>query len=134
MANAAARLVHTGDVFPQKSMPLIDPNNGGSGVEYPKTIANAVARLRNVDTIITGHFPTTLTMADLRMYGDFTREIVETVQAAKRSGRTLDEVAAAWKVPERFVKEGYTQVGADPRMAATRVRTNLVEVIWNETK
>jgi cyclase len=130
----ALRTLHTGDVFPNKGIPLIDPSNGGSGVEYPRTIANAVARLQQVDTVITGHFATTLTMADLKMYGDFTREIVETVQAAKSSGRTIDDLVKTWQVPERYLKAGYTQVGADPRMAASRVRTNVVEVIWNEVK
>jgi glyoxylase-like metal-dependent hydrolase (beta-lactamase superfamily II) len=126
--------MHTGDVFPQKGIPLIDPSNGGSGVEYPETIARVVKGLPNVDTIITGHYPSTLTIADLRLYGEFTREIVEAVQAAKRSGRTIDDVVQTWRVPERFLQAGYTQVGADARMAASRIRTNVVEVIWNETK
>jgi len=131
---SALRVMHTGDVFPQKGIPLIDPSNGGSGVEYPETIARVVKGLPNVDTIITGHYPSTLTIADLRLYGEFTREIVEAVQAAKRSGRTIDDVVQTWRVPERFLQAGYTQVGADARMAASRIRTNVVEVIWNETK
>ena len=31
-----ARVVHAGDVFPNKGQPLIDTNNGGSGVAYPR--------------------------------------------------------------------------------------------------
>ena len=35
---------------------------------------------------------------------------------------------------ERYIKAGYTPIGDDPRMGAFRLRTNLIEVIWNETK
>jgi len=42
----ALRVLHTVDVFASKIFPLIDANNGGSGVEYPQTIAKAVAALK----------------------------------------------------------------------------------------
>ena len=128
------RVVHTGDVFPNKGIPMLDANNGGSGIEYPATIAKALSGLKGVDTVITGHFATTLTMADLTLYGEFVREIVETTQAAKHAGRSVDEIVKDWKVPERYIKAGYTQIGDDPRMGAFRLRTNLIEVIWNKTK
>lgn len=130
----ALRVLHAGDVFAVKGVPMIDPNNGGSAVQYHATIAKVVAALPNVDTVITGHHPTTLTMADLKLYGEFTREMVEAIQAAKKGGQTVEEVASTWKVPERFLKEGYTQVGANPNMGPARLRTNVVEVIWSETK
>jgi hypothetical protein len=44
----------------------------------------------DIDTLITGHYPTTLTMADLKTYGDFAREFEQAVQAARRAGRTID--------------------------------------------
>jgi hypothetical protein len=56
------------------------------------------------------------------------------VQAAKKAGRTVDDVVKTWKVPERYIQAGYTQIGDDPRMGSSRLRTNVVEVIWNETK
>ena len=31
----ALRIMHTGDVFPRKDMPIMDINNGGSAVQYP---------------------------------------------------------------------------------------------------
>ena len=136
----ALRAMHTGDAFALKIIPLIDANNGGSGVEYPQTIAKAAATLKNIDTLITGHTPTTLTMADLKTYADFTREFVQTVQAAKKAGRTIDDVVNSWKTPEKFQKEGYLtpdqlqQLTRQPLASQTaRLRAN-VEVIWNETK
>jgi cyclase len=96
-------VLHTGDVFAIKAIPLIDANNGGSGVEYAQTIAKAAA-LPNIDTVITGHNQTTLTMTDLKMYLDFNREFVEMVKSAKKAGRTLE---SAREVPgERIPYSG----------------------------
>src|SRR5918993_2053928 len=50
----ALRVLHTGDAFPNKGMPIMDINNGGTGVGYADTIAKA-AGLTNIDTVITGH-------------------------------------------------------------------------------
>jgi cyclase len=133
----ALRVLHTGDAFAVKSIPLIDANNGGSGVAYPRTLAKVAAALKNIDTVITGHAQTTLSMADLKTYGDFIREFVQTVQAAKRAGRTLDDVVNTWNVPERFLKDGYMTPEEYQQLTrrpmAVRLRAN-VEVVWNETK
>ena len=63
----ALRLVHAGDIFSGKNLPLLDANNGGSGVAIGDTLAKAAKSLKNIDTIITGH-STTMTMADLTEY------------------------------------------------------------------
>jgi glyoxylase-like metal-dependent hydrolase (beta-lactamase superfamily II) len=120
------RVLHTGDAFPNKGVPIMDANNGGSGVDYAGTLAKAAA-LPNIDTVITGHNQTTLTMADLKTYSDFNRAFVDAVRAAKKAGQTIDDVANTWKVPERFLKEGYAQP------MPMRLRTN-VEVVWNELR
>lgn len=120
----AVRILHTGDTFPNRGMPIMDINNGGSGVEYADTVAKAAA-LTGIDTVITGHNPTTVTMADVKMYSEFVRDFVDAVRAAKKAGQTIDQVAKTWKVPERFVSAGYAQ----PPEA--RIRAN-VEVIWKE--
>jgi cyclase len=120
-----ARALHTGDAFPNKGVPIMDANNGGSGVDYADTIAKAAA-LSNIDTVITGHANTTLTMADVKEYSDFNRAFVEHVRAAKKAGQTADQ-ATNWKVPERFLKSGYAQPMPDA------IRSN-VQVVWNEIK
>jgi glyoxylase-like metal-dependent hydrolase (beta-lactamase superfamily II) len=119
------RALHTGDAFPNKGVPIMDANNGGSGVEYADTIAKAAA-LANIDAVITGHANTTLTMADVKEYADFNRAFVEHVRAAKKAGQTVEQ-ALNWKVPERFLKNGYTQPMPDA------LRSN-VQVVWNEIK
>ena len=118
------RVLHVGDTFPSKGIPIMDANNGGSGVAFADTLAKA-ASLPNIDTVITGHAASTMTPADLKEYSDFNRELVRAVQAAKKAGRTIDDVVNTWKIPDRF--KGYTQPTPD------RLRPN-VEVVWKETK
>ena len=49
--------MHVGDMFAWKALPYVDPANGGSVVEQPKTLAKVIAGVKNVDTIINGHIP-----------------------------------------------------------------------------
>ena len=51
----ALRVMHAGDMFARKGVPLIDGSNGGSGVEFPETLSKAADYAKNVETIITGH-------------------------------------------------------------------------------
>lgn len=67
-------------------------------------------------------------MADLKTYGDFVRHFVEAVQAAKKAGWTMDDFVNTWKMPERFLKEGYVDT------AHLRPLKPDVEVVWNEAK
>ena len=120
----ALRTMHTGDAFPNKGMPIMDINNGGSGLAYAETIARA-AKLPNIDIVITGHNATTVTIADVQMYSEFIRDFVGAVSAARKAGQSLDDVVNSWKLPERYVQAGYQQP------PAARVRPN-VEVLWKE--
>jgi glyoxylase-like metal-dependent hydrolase (beta-lactamase superfamily II) len=123
----ALRLVHAGDIFSGKNLPLLDANNGGSGVEIGDTLAKAARSLKNIDTIITGH-STTMTMADLVEYAAFNKEFMADVQAAKKAGKSVDDVAASWKMPAKY--KGYA---APTGAAAARVKAN-VQVVFDETK
>jgi len=118
----ALRVVHAGDAFSGKNIPIIDANNGGSGVAYPETLAKAHASIKNVDTIITGH-STQMTMNDLKEYADFNRDFLNAVREAKKAGKSVDDVANSWKVPAKYA--GY----AEPQ--AARLKTN-VQNVYNE--
>jgi glyoxylase-like metal-dependent hydrolase (beta-lactamase superfamily II) len=120
----ALRLAHAGDIFSGKNIPLLDANNGGSGVAIGDTLAKASKSLKNIDTIITGH-STTMTMADLAEYAEFNKDFMKDVQAAKKAGKSADDVAASWKIPEKY--KGY----AAP--AAARLKAN-VQIVMDETK
>jgi glyoxylase-like metal-dependent hydrolase (beta-lactamase superfamily II) len=120
----ALRVVHAGDIFSGKNVPLLDANNGGSGLEIGKTLAKAASSLGNVESIITGH-STVMTPADLREYAAFNTEFAAAVQGAKKAGKTVDEVAGSWTIPAKY--QGY----AAPQ--AVRLKSN-VQIVFDETK
>jgi glyoxylase-like metal-dependent hydrolase (beta-lactamase superfamily II) len=98
------RVLHSGDAFAGKNTPIIDGNNGGSAINYGKTIAKAASTIKNVDTIITGHSPT-MKPADLQEYANFNNEFATWVAAQKKAGKSVDEAAAAYKIPDKY--QGY---------------------------
>jgi len=120
----ALRVMHAGDIFSGKNIPLLDAVNGGSGVQIGDSLMKAANGVKNVDSIITGH-STVMTVADLREYSEFNTDFKNTVEAGKKAGKTVDQIAAAYKIPERF--KGY----AAP--AEARLKNN-VQIVWDETK
>jgi glyoxylase-like metal-dependent hydrolase (beta-lactamase superfamily II) len=116
------RLMHAGDAFSGKNVPLLDANNGGSGVAYGETLQKVHDGVKNVDTIITGH-STQMTWADLREYAEFNREFVNDVRTARKAGKSVDEVATTWKIPAKYV--GY----ATPQ--APRLKSN-TQIVYEE--
>ena len=106
VAFPAQRVVHAGDIFAGKGVPLVDMGNGGSGVAYPDTLMKAYNGITGADTIITGHAPATLRWSDLKEYADFNQEFLTWVRAQMKAGRTPEQAAAEYKVPERF--KGYS--------------------------
>jgi glyoxylase-like metal-dependent hydrolase (beta-lactamase superfamily II) len=125
----ALRVVHAGDIFSGKNLPLLDANNFGSGVLIGDTLAKAHKDLKNIDTIITGH-STTMTMADLAEYAEFNKDFMRDVQAAKKAGKSVDEIAASWKIPAKY--KGYTDPASTPQQIA-RLKAN-VQIVFDETK
>lgn len=101
----ALRAMHAGDIFAGKNTPIIDANNGGSAVNYGKTLAKAASTIKNVDTIITGH-SMLMTPADLKDYADFNNDFITWVQGEIKAGKTVDAAAAEFKIPDKY--KGYT--------------------------
>ena len=104
----AHRIVHSGDIFAGKSVPLIDGNNGGSMVEMPATLRKAHDGLKNIDQIINGHMPAQTTMADLKEFVQFNEDLVAYGRAGLKAGKTPEQLAAEWKLPEKY--KGYNPV------------------------
>ena len=100
------RVMHAGDAFPGKMVPIMDSNNGGSGVDYPETLRKASQGTRNVDRIITGH-STVMTAADLSEFADFVAAFLSDVRAAKAGGTSAADFVSGWQVPSRF--SGYNR-------------------------
>jgi glyoxylase-like metal-dependent hydrolase (beta-lactamase superfamily II) len=124
----ALRVAVFGDLFARKWAPLVDANNGGSAVAYPQTLAKAIAGIRNVDTIITGHSTTTIgsgrgasfvrsgpvaRWADLQEYAEFTRAFVAAAEAAMKAGKTVEEAVSGMRLPDKFKSYDMANAGAD---------------------
>jgi cyclase len=115
----ALRVAHIGDLFARKGTPLIDVNNGGSGVAYPKTVKNAAKKVKGVDQVITGHsdvFP----WSAVSEYADFNQAFLDATRKSIKAGKTADEAIAAFKMPDRFkdynmsgVKDNVTKIYAE---------------------
>lgn len=121
----AHKVMHAGDVFPSKGLPIMDKVNGGTGIGYAATVRKAVDGIKGVDTVINGHAAAQSTPADMREFADFVSEFVTHVQAAKKAGKTAAQAVAEWKAPEKF--KGYA-APIVPRATA------YAQVIMDETK
>ena len=97
--------MHAGDVFARKGPPLLDANNGGSGLAIGDTLAKAHATIKNVDQIITGHSDV-MTWQDLDEYARFNKDFVTFVTAAMKAGKSADAAAAEYAIPAAY--KGYT--------------------------
>ena len=118
----ALRVMHAGDMFPGKALPIMDANNGGSGVDFSATLARAHAAVTGIDTIITGH-STTMTPDDLLEYSEFVGDFVAAVRAGKQAGRSAEAIAESWTVPSQYAEY------ADPQPERLRA---YVEVVYDE--
>ena len=114
----ALGVMHAGDIFAAKGPPLLDANNGGSGVAIGDTLAKAHAGIKAVDRIITGHGDV-MTWADLDEYAKFNRDFLAWVTAAMKSGKTTDRVSSEYTIPAAY--KGYTP-------NADQIKRNVAEV------
>ncbi len=114
------RVMHAGDAFSGPNNPIVDTNNGGTGIGYPATLARAAAGIKDVETVIPGHSAVTTWQAFVD-YGEFMKVFVSAIESAARAGQTPDQALAAFKVPEKFSKYNMQRAKAN------------VDVIFKET-
>jgi cyclase len=91
----ALRTMHAGDMFPWKDAPFIDVNNGGSGVEWPRTLAKVIGGVKNVDAVIGGHQPVAA-WKDLQQYQQYTADLLAQTEAAMKAGKSVDDATASF--------------------------------------
>ena len=126
-------VAYMGGLFPSKATPVIDTENGGSGVAFPDTLAKAVAEIRGVSRVVTGHGQPPVTYAgrgrletganrpwrglmtweDLEEYVDFNRDFLAATERAFRAGLSTDEAAATLELPERYKDYGMEHAKAN---------------------
>ena len=99
----------------------MDVNNGGSGVDYPDTLAKAAAGIKNVDVVIPGHAAVTNWQGFLD-YGEFMKSFVTSVQASAKAGKSAEQALTDYTVPEKFKSYNMQRAKAD------------IDVIYGELK
>jgi len=129
----AKGVAYMGGLFPSKATPVIDTRNGGSGVAFPDTLAKAVAGIRGVRLVVTGHGEPPVTYAgrgrretganrpwtgfmtweDLEEYADFNRDFLAATRRAFRAGLSVEEAAATLELPERYKDYGMEHARAN---------------------
>ena len=114
----AVRTMHTGDLYQLKWLPFIDPASGGSGVALPDTLAKAVATIKDVDTILPGHSPLA-TWNDFKEHAELLREFRTTVETGMKAGKSADEIAKEYKLPEKY--KGYSTDAERVKMNAQMI-------------
>jgi len=97
----ALRVLQMGDMFAWKDAPLYDRNNGGSGVEHPKTMAKLLAAVKDVDTVIPGHSPL-MTLKDVQEYQRFTASLLTETEAAIKAGKSAEDAGKAIDLTAKF--------------------------------
>src|ERR1700687_945374 len=117
----ALRVLQTRDLFASKDAPLLHRSNGGSGVEIPKTLAKALAGIKNVDTVIPGHSPVT-TLKDLEEYQRFNADLLAAVQDAIAAHKSVDDAGAGINLTNKYKDYKFDRVKA------------AVQAIYDETK
>ncbi|MBM3779792.1 MAG: hypothetical protein FJW23_16380 [Acidimicrobiia bacterium] len=95
---------YLGELFPAKTLPVIDGANGGSALALPDTLERALAVMQavDVDYVVGGRMPTVrgtalrvMSQKDVREYVAFNRAVITAVREAKQAGRSADDAAAS---------------------------------------
>ena len=90
--------MHVGDMFLGKTLPFIDAENGngGSAIEFGRTLTKVIDTVRDVDTIINGHCNTPLSWSDLVDYRGFYTDLYDQTRQSLDTGLSADEAIAAY--------------------------------------
>lgn len=113
----SVRAMHAGDLFSRRYIPIVDTGRGGSATEFAGTLNKALVGITNVDYVIGGHTPTDMTWLDFKDYVQFYNDFVEFVQRGKKAGKSVDETAREYRIPNRYV--GYF---ADPERTKANIQ------------
>ena len=100
----ALRTLQTGDMFAWRDAPLLDRGNGGSGVEFARTIGKALAAIKDIDVVVPGHSPVT-TRRDLEEYQRYNADLLTATESAIKAGKSADEAAASINLTDKY--KGY---------------------------
>lgn len=97
----SARTAHSGDLFVDQSLPVIDGGHGGNALAFAETLTTAHGRIAGVDQVITGHGDV-LTWKDFGEYAAFNRHLSEWAKQQWGERVSDEEAAARFRLPPAF--------------------------------
>ena len=126
---------YLGDLFPNKGVPVVDRESGGSALEFPDTLQRIRDEITGVNRVITGHgsFPTTYagrgrreqgsnrmlsgfyTWDDFSDYATFVRVFVESISSAHVAGHSVGDAVSGLTFDARYAN--YDMSGAEDAAA-----------------
>ena len=86
--------------------------NGGSAIEFGRTLTKVIDSVPNVDTIINGHWNTLLTWDDLVDYRGFYTDLYTQTRRSLDAGLSAEEAVAAYEKPARYSEYSANKGGA----------------------
>ena len=105
-----------------KGLTLLDPANGGSARSMEQTLTSVSAQIKDVDNVVTGHGGV-ISWKDFQDYTQLTKEFYAWGRTQKAAGKTVEQAAAEYKLPEKYV-------GFNPPNAMQLQR--ILQVVYNE--
>lgn len=97
----ALRIVHSGDLFADQTLPVIDASLGGSALALADTLTSAYKRLADVDTVITGHGAVVPWKA-FGEYAAFNTHLADWAKPQWAEGVSDEQAAARFQLPPAF--------------------------------
>jgi cyclase len=107
-----ADVLHAGDVFFNGFFPLIDFTSGGSASGYVDGMAKMLSIAKNSTKVIPGHGPLG-SQTDLAAAHDMLATVRDRLAAAKKSGKSLDEIVTSKPSAEFDARFGKGLLSAD---------------------
>jgi cyclase len=101
---SGANVVHMGDHFFSGRFPYVDTGSGGDPVQYAANVKSVLDQIKDDTKVIPGHGPLS-SKADLAAFHQTLTETIQLVTAAKKAGKSLDQVVKAG-LPEKYKAYG----------------------------
>jgi glyoxylase-like metal-dependent hydrolase (beta-lactamase superfamily II) len=102
------KVVHMGDLFFYKTIPVIDRAHGASTSEWVETIDVVCARVDPASQVIPGHGEVT-TVAELKAFKDYFADLRAAVKKAVDAGLARDQAIKEVKIEKYAQYAGYAQ-------------------------
>ena len=104
----ASKVVHMGDLFFNKVIPVIDRAHGASAAEWTETIDAVVARVDPACQVIPGHGEVT-NIAELKAFKQYLLDLRAAVKKAIDQGMTREQAVKDVKLEQYSTYTGYAQ-------------------------